>query len=350
MSSMVDVASTAERVDAFNAKLEKRAMRGFWQRSPAPKQAVEPWIWRWRDIYASIEEAATSVPLSPGKFERRTLFLVNPTLGGLDGTSRSLLMSVQVVNPGETAETHRHTPSALRFVVQGSGAYTVSDGEQMVMETGDLLIQPTWTWHGHANYSDQPIIWLDGLDGAIVRFLDANFYEDFPDGFQGISREDGSGRVHLGFRPAAGDSSRNSAVAFNYKWRDTLALLGELAAQGSSDPYDGVLLRYVNPMTGGPTFSTMSCEIQLLRPGEETRPHRHTGSTIYHVARGAGITIAEGTTSKRMEWDERDCFVVPSWHWHSHKNYSASEPAILFSMNDIPLIKAAGLYREEQGG
>jgi gentisate 1,2-dioxygenase len=84
----------------------------------------------------------------------------------------------------------------------------------------------------------------------------------------------------------------------------------------------------------------------MLRPGEVTRTHRHNSSTVYHAFRGNGVTVIDG---KSYEWEHGDCFVVPLWSWHNHQNRSKTEEAILFSMNDQPMLEALKLYREEPG-
>ena len=71
--------------------------------------------------------------------------------------------------PGEVAPAHRHSQSALRFIIEGHGAYTAVEGERTMMEPGDFVITPSWTWHDHGNDTDQPMVWLDGLDMPIVR-------------------------------------------------------------------------------------------------------------------------------------------------------------------------------------
>jgi gentisate 1,2-dioxygenase len=130
-----------------------------------------------------------------------------------------------------------------------------------------------------------------------------------------------------------------------YKWGETYRTLKSLEGSEGS-PCDGVMLEYVNPVDGGHTFPTMSCGIQMLRKGEVTQTHRHNSSTVYHAFRGSGVTMIDG---KKYEWTQGDCFVVPLWSWHSHQNSSESEEAILFSMNDQPMLEALKLYREEAG-
>jgi gentisate 1,2-dioxygenase len=112
-------------------------------------------------------------------------------------------------------------------------------------------------------------------------------------------------------------------------------------------PCDGVLMHYVNPVTGGPVMQTLGASMQLLRPGERTRAHRHTGSVIYQVAKGSGHSVIGG---RRFDWQERDIFCVPSWVFHEHANGSDREDACLFSFHDLPVMEALGLYREEVFG
>jgi gentisate 1,2-dioxygenase len=126
-------------------------------------------------------------------------------------------------------------------------------------------------------------------------------------------------------------------------------MLEELAAAEEGDPFDGVVLDYTDPLTGGPTTTTIGCRIQMLRPGEETHSHRHTCSTIYYVVQGSGVTRIgqDRRNEETLVWSERDCFRVPAWYWHRFRNESSTLPAILFSASDRPLLKAVRLYREE---
>jgi hypothetical protein len=51
------------------------------------------------------------------------------------------------VGPGEIARAHRHTPAALRMIVESTGGYTVVNGDVVRMLDGDLVLMPNWTWH-----------------------------------------------------------------------------------------------------------------------------------------------------------------------------------------------------------
>jgi gentisate 1,2-dioxygenase len=254
-----------------------------------------------------------------------------------------LQVTFSIVNPGEVARAHRHNMAAIRFVVQGKGAYTVVDGEKFYMEEGDLILTPNWTWHDHHNESHDPIIWLDGLDGPLIQSFNILFFEESKVAEQPITHQTGESSSRLGFaRAPKKNESHERGVPFRYAWKDTHASLRAMGDH-DCDAYDGRLLRYINPVTGGYTYPTMSCEIQLFKGKESTRTHRHTSTAIYHVVRGQGRTrVAEGY----LDWKQGDTFVVPIWQWHAHENISNDE-AVLFSINDRPVMDSLQLYREE---
>jgi gentisate 1,2-dioxygenase len=212
-----------------------------------------------------------------------------------------------------------------------------------------LVLTPNWTWHDHFNPGDKNVVWLDVLDIHLSNHLDAVFQENYGEGpAQPIVKSDGYCKQRLGaIRPRVKNAS--NAVPYTYKWRDTLRALQDIAGAGGNDPHDGVLLEYVHPLTGGPTMPTIGCWVQWLRPGETTKPHRHTSSTIYHVVEGEGITTVgpKKTAGKELGWRSRDCFFVPSWNWHQFQNTSKKEPAIIFSVTDRPVLESLGLFREE---
>ena len=152
-----------------------------------------------------------------------------------------------------------------------------------------------------------------------------------------------AGRIAPGWlRPAAGEAA--PAVPLRFPWKETYARLRDLADSGACSTTDGLVLEYINPATGGPVFPTMSCTVQLLRPGQRTQPRRRTSSAVFFVISGAGRTQAG---SADMRWGRHDSFVVPNWTWHSHENLSRTEDVILFSVSDAPAILALGMYREE---
>ena len=217
----------------------------------------------------------------------------------------------------------------------------------MFMEPGDLLVQPNWTWHGTASPGESPVLWLDIQDRNLINYVGAFRRDLWPDSqVQPATRPEEYHRRLLGaFRPAPVPGSSSVQPPFHYRWNDTLGALDNLAEAGEGNPHDGVIFEFTNPLTGGHTTPTMSAQMQLLRPSEATRSHRHTGMAWYYAVQGQGASTIDGAT---LRWQERDCFFVPPLQWHSHQNTSTDERAILFTVNDRPLLEVLNLYHEEK--
>ena len=255
-------------------------------------------------------------------------------------------MGIQMIRPGEIAWAHRHTLAAIRLVIKGDGkVFTVVDGEKCPMEPYDLILTPQWTWHDHQNPTQETAIWVDALDVPFC--LDSINLSTNPIPAMQFRQCAKMTAIACKTAPAwcdrLGKGKNKRIFPMRYAWKDIEPQLRALAASPGS-AYDGVALEYVNPVTGGHTLRTLSCWIQLLRPGEHTKKHRHTSSAAYFVVGGEGTTIVG---DKALEWNKHDGFAVPNWAWHEHINRSKSEEAILFSVNDIPIVEAFNLYREE---
>lgn len=317
--------------------LAERNLKGHWSRAPRDAQS-KPYLWKWADIYKGLTMATELVPME--KTERRTIQLRTPGLD--DRMTNTIHLSVQCVMPGEVARAHRHTAAAIRFVIKASpGAFTVIEGEPAPMEEGDLITTPSWTWHDHYNSSKEPVMWLDGLDARLVS-MTHTFRENFPQTQQPRERPAGYSSKILGHAKPAWLKSEHPTPPFCYRWAETHSTLSALK-ETEGDPFDGIHLRYTHPVHGGATLPTFSCEVQLFRPRETTKSHRHNSTTVYYAFRGEGSTVAE---QERLEWAQGDIFVLPPWCWHSHEN-RLSEDAILFSITDWPTMVALGIYREE---
>jgi gentisate 1,2-dioxygenase len=335
------------KLEDLDRELEEKQLLGFWSgnitgfdQDMEPRSSVVPYLWKWSDIYQGLTKARELVSLDQS--ERRTVRLINPGVPGKGGSTTTIHMSVQLVRPGEVAKAHRHTLTAIRFVVKGKAAFTTVEGERFTMSPGDLILTPNWTWHDHFNGSEEDAIWLDGHDGPLVKALEVVAVEMFEKKQQPVEAIPNFSLHRYGLARPRDKGVELFDPPFRYPWEETYRSLKALAVS-EGDPYDGVLLRYVNPRNGGPTLRTIGCEIQMLRPGETTKFHRHTSSTIYHAFRGSGLTSVGDRT---LEWSQGDCFTVPLWSWHRHEN-GRQEEAILFSLTDRPVKEALGLYREE---
>jgi gentisate 1,2-dioxygenase len=332
--------------NAYYQEIANQRMEALWNALSSvaqkePRVESVPFIWKWKDVRKQVLRAGDLV--TPQEAERRVLMLINPAY-----TPRSLrtvgyiYAGLQLILPGERADTHRHTPAAQRFIIEGEDAYTTVNGERTYMKKGDYVTTPNWCWHDHGNESSQPMIWLDGLDIPFVNALDANFFEEYKGEFQPVTKpsEDSRHRWGQNLQPAWEHPARTHSPILNYRWEVARKALHDLRADAGS-PFDGIILEYTNPLTGGSTLPTMSAYLQLLRRNERTKAHQHTSSTIYHVAEGGGFSIIG---EQKFEWEEGDTFVVPSWMPHFHASLNGE--AVLFSYTDRPVLSTFNLYRE----
>jgi gentisate 1,2-dioxygenase len=340
-------AQTAAVREAFHQRMHANHMYGLWelasQMTAHPQPKMIPHMWRWSLLESIIEESGQAVPVGD---ERRALQLFNPGLSGRWATTNNLIAAVQILLPGEVARAHRHTPTAIRFIIEGAGAYTAVDGERVYMAPGDLILTPSWAWHDHGNETKERVVWMDGLDIPLIASLEAMFFQFYtaqqvPSTRPANASKQMYGHAHIS--PTWVKEKPKSSPLLLYSWDQTWEALNALRDHEGS-PFDGIGLEYRHPQTGGPVMPTMGCWAQLLRPGEHTKAHRHTGSAVYHIVKGEGFTIIDG---KRFSWSKGDIIALPPWALHEHANTSATEDAVLFSIQDMPVLQALGLYYEE---
>ena len=275
------------------------------------------------------------------------LVLENPGLRGQSKITTSLYAGVQLVMPHEVAPAHRHSQSALRFVLEGKGAHTSVDGERTQMHPGDFIITPYMAWHDHGNETDEPMFWLDGLDIPLIQFLDASFVERQDEDEQPIGKPAGDSLARYGANLLPVDlHGRASATSpiFNYPYDRTREALAQLVKAGKFDACHGIKMRYTNPATGDHAMPTMGTFIQLLPKGFKTARYRSTDATVFAVAEGRGRTrVGEET----FEWRAKDIFVVPSWKPVVHEALDGE--CVLFSFSDRPVQEKIGVWREDRG-
>jgi len=339
--------SNGER-EAYYERIGSDSLAPLWEvlhnlvpKEPPPTCA--PHIWHYEAIRPHVMEAGELITAKEA--ERRVLILENPALKGTSRITPSLYAGLQLIKPGEVAPSHRHTQSALRFVIEGSGAYTAVDGERTIMEEGDFVITPPWTWHDHGNESDRPMVWMDGLDVPLVNYLDAGFAEKYPEDTQPVTRPvgDALARYGMGLLPEGYATDRLTSPIFNYPYARTRAALEKMRALDEWDPCHGLKARYVNPVDGGSAMPTLGTAMQLLPAGFSAMPYRSTDATVFSPVEGAGTTTIG---DQSFEWGPRDVFVAPAWAWVRHET---AEDAVLFSFSNRPVQEKLGLFREQRG-
>jgi gentisate 1,2-dioxygenase len=279
--------------------------------------------------------------------ERRVLVLCNPGLDGAYAITATLYAGLQIILPGESAPSHHHTPTALRLIVEGHGAYTTVDGVKCVMEPGDLIITPAMHWHDHGHEGREPVVWLDGLDIPLVRAFEANWASATLPAKTPQTEVDSSQDefTAAGLVPRRSRHADTGYPQVRWPWRAAREALVRMARTAPKD--EAVVMRYVNPRTGSFPMATIGCEAQWLRPGETTRAERRTAGQVFQVIEGRGESRVGGTV---LRWEEGDTFVAPPWHWVAHENLSSSAPAALFQFSDEPAFRSLGLWVEEQDG
>ena len=336
---------TAERKE-FYSRLAARSAAPLWEVlgaiiPPEPRPEAVPFLWHYDDLRPLLMEAGDL--LTEKEAERRVLILENPGLPGKSRVTGSLYIGLQLILPGEVARCHRHATSALRFVLEGEGAYTAVEGERTMMHPGDFILTPSWTYHDHGNPGDGPMVWLDGLDIPIVNLFDTSFAEHYPGDVQPntLAYGDSLARYGANMLPVDFVPTRPSSPIFNYPYARSREALELLNRNGAPHPCHGVKMRFVNPATGGYTMPTIGAFMQLLPAGFSGATYRQTDATIYVAMEGEGRSRIGDQT---YDWRPRDIFVVPSWAPLSHH---AHKDAVLFSLSDRPAQQALGLWREQ---
>lgn len=334
----------AERAK-FYARIDQENLTPLWEVlsalvPPVPRTPCVPAHWQYVKARTFLMEAGRLI--SAREAERRVLVLENPGLRGASSVTHSLYAGLQLILPGEVAPSHRHTQSALRFIVEGTGAFTAVDGERITMHPGDFVITPSWTYHDHGNPGDLPVVWLDVLDIPLVRFLDAGFAERNAVDVPPVTKATGDSLLRFGenLLPVEFSATAGASPILCYPYERSRSALEKLASSQAPNGHHGIKVRYANP-GGSYPLPTIAAFLQLLPQGFEGRPYRTTDGTVYSVVEGRGRSrIGEQV----IEWEPKDVFVAPSWCQVSHE---AQEQSVLFSCSDRPVQQMLGLWREE---
>ena len=316
-----DIGSQRERFYESIAPLELAPLwtrlKGLVPREPTPAGVAHQW--KYADVRPYVMEAAAHITAEEA--ERRVLLLENPAFHGGSQITNTLFAGLQLIMPGELAPKHRHTQSALRFIIEGHGAYTTVDDARVDMEPGDFVVTPPWRWHHHGNESDGPMVWLDGLDIPMVRHFNGTFREDHAEWVK--PDKPFGGLIHFPYARAR-------------------EVLGAMSKNGAPDAHLGHVMRYTDPESGGWAMPTIAAMIRGLPAGFATRPYRSSDGMVFACVEGAGrLQVGEET----FEMRPHDIAVVPGWMPY---RLHAGEDWILFSYSDRAAQERLGFWREQR--
>lgn len=304
-----------------------------------PVHRTVPHRWRYRELRPLLLRAGELTPIE--KAERRVLVLANPGLDPEPFATASIFFGLQLVLPGETAPNHRHSPSAVRLIVEGEGGFTTVEGQRCPMAKGDVILTPARLWHEHEHRGSGPMIWLDALDAPLVVKMEAAYcIEGAPQ--RAADRLDASQTRYR--RAGLLPSDRLERIAdeyaqFRYPWSEVRAALQDYASARSA--HEPVALAYVNPETGRECMPVLGFTALMLRPGEALSLPRRSASCGYLVVEGAGETTING---QNFAWEESDVLAAPTHAAIRHRNASSKAPAFLIQIDDAPMQRRLGFY------
>ena len=314
--TMAPALSETESLDALYAGLAPLSINAGWAKPtpslwPEPRQNFVPHRWSWSEGRAALEAAGRLVDTEFA--ERRNLILFNPVEGNTYATVRTMIAAYQAILPGETARSHRHTPNALRFILEGEGSYTVVDGERLEMRPNDVLLTPNWCWHGHGSEADGMCCWIDCLDAPLVHLLEPMFFEPHPEDYEPVR-------------------TNPDASPFIFRWEETLSRLDRTEPDPEGRHFGRIEL-------GAPALSSIALYMQRQSAGEETRAWRTTANQVVCVAEGTGRSVVDG---EELPWSRGDVLAIPAWRSFTHL---AETDAVLFTMTDEPVLRQLGWLR-----
>ncbi|MEY3670210.1 MAG: cupin domain-containing protein [Burkholderiaceae bacterium] len=307
-----------------------------------PARQTRPTAWYYQTIRPLLLQAGSLTPIE--KAERRVLVLANPG-HGLEKmqASAAMYLGMQLLLPGEWAPSHRHTPNAVRMIVEGEGAYTTVDGERCPMSRGDLILTPTGLWHEHGHEGDQPVIWLDVLDLPLVYYTETSYHIN---GDRQAVRADWSGdapAVVAGLAPTAlFERSRKDYPLLRYPWKDARAALLRLAKEQPQT--ECVQLTYINPQTGDHAQNILGFYALMLRPGQTLRLPARSPACVFHVIEGQlQVHIAADSGAQTFTLTGADTCCAPGYTPVTLTNLRA-EPSFVFLADETPLHQKLGVY------
>ena len=303
-----------------------------------PTRQTKPTHWPYKTIKPLLLKAGELTPIE--KAERRVLVLANPG-HGLEKmqASAAMYLGMQLLMPGEWAPSHRHTPNAVRMIVEGEGAYTTVDGEKCPMSRGDLILTPTGLWHEHGHDGTDPVIWLDVLDLPLVYYMEASYHINGER--QTVVPGQGDKQyARGGLAPTpVFERSKKAYPMLRYAWADAKAALQAMASDNPAQA--SIQVTYVNPETGEDAENILGFYAMMLRPGQTLRLPACSPAQVFHVIEGS---VQAQIVDSTFTLVEADTCCAPGYEAVTLKNLSADQPAFLFIADESPLHRKLGVY------
>lgn len=320
MTTASDAIERARSLDDLYPVLAANHLTAGWHKKKRslwkePATSFRPLHWRYSDARLAMDRAGQW--MSTEDAERRNLLTFNPVADNEYDTVRTIVSAYQMIKPGEHARAHRHSPNALRLMLDGGpGVFTVVDGRKIAMRPGDVLLTPNWCWHSHFNDGASNAYWIDFLDVPLVHRLEPMFAEELPAVHQAIADAPDPDHCDLVFSKAA-------ALAALER-RPVLPGGGKrlaLATQGH--------------------IPTLGIGHVQLPAGASIREGRTTANRIFAVVGGTG-SASLGDAS--FAWSRGDLFCLPAWR---SVEIGAATDALILEVSDEPTQRLLGFFREE---
>ncbi|AKJ28700.1 cupin domain-containing protein [Caldimonas brevitalea] len=328
----------------YVAKLKRQNLVPLWPSLRAllppgrPRPQTRATQWSYEALRPLLLKAGELTPIE--KAERRVLVLANPG-HGLEKmqASAAIYLGMQLLLPGESTPAHRHTPNAVRMIVEGQGAYTTVDGQKYPMCRGDLILTPSGLWHEHGHEGDEPVVWLDVLDLPLVHYIEASYHV----GARGETAASGTGtRTYAqgGVVPTPLFVRADKAYPMlHYPWTDTRAALESLAV--AEPELAAVQVSYVNPATGDDAQNILGYYALMLRPAQALRLPVRSPASVFHLIEGCVDVQIE---TQRFTLVEADTCCAPGYCEVTLTNRSGDAAAFLFIADETPLHRKLGIF------
>lgn len=303
-----------------------------------PQPRTRATAWSYQAIKPLLLQAGALTPIE--KAERRVLVLANPG-HGLDKmqASAAMYLGMQLLLPGEWAPSHRHTPNAVRMIVEGEGAYTTVNGEKCPMRRGDLILTPTGLWHEHGHDGTEPVIWLDVLDLPLVYYMEASYHVNGERQTVQPGRGDSTYAAGGMVPTKMFERSGKAYPMLRYPWVEARAALVTLAADQPA--LQAVQLTYVNPETGADAQNILGFYALMLRPGQLLTLPVRSPAMVFHVIEGGAEVTVETQSFTLLE---ADTCCAPGYSAVSLRNASSDQPAFIFIADESPLHRKLGVF------